>query len=202
MPRLFDEKLAQYNEELAMLNQPNPTHPDYIMLKKVVDKHRDEKIQYEQTLLKFKLSALQKKAIAEKAQIHAQYMQNVRDIRETTLEQLQKESYQLQRERRNAEGDVPDYSYRFPTKRSQQIRNQTAYNAEVSILSGIAKYVGFPSAPKISAARPSEIEDDLHAMGVRSPERHVLNFFITRAKPLICRSTRSRWYTHKPFRPP
>lgn len=157
-----------------MLNQPKPTHPDYIMLKKVVDRHRDEKIEYEQTLLKFKLSALQKKAIAEKAQIHAQYMQNVRDIRETTLEQLQKESYQLQRERRNAEGDVPDYSYQFPTKRSQQIRNQTAYNTEVSILSGIAKYVGFPSAPEISAARPSEIEDDLHAMGVRSPEHHAI----------------------------
>ena len=162
--RLFDEKLAQHDEELAMLNRPNPTHPDFIMLKKVIDKHLEDKIQYERTLLKYKLIALQKKSIAEKAQIHSQYMQSVRDIRERTLEQLQKESYQLQRERRHVEGDVPDYSYLFTTNRAEQIANQTAYNTEVSILSGIAKYVGFPAAPEITGARPNEIEEDLQAM--------------------------------------
>lgn len=147
-----------------MLNRPNPTHPDFIMLKKVIDKHLEDKIQYERTLLKYKLIALQKKSIAEKAQIHSQYMQSVRDIRERTLEQLQKESYQLQRERRHVEGDVPDYSYLFTTNRAEQIANQTAYNTEVSILSGIAKYVGFPAAPEIAGARPNEIEEDLQAM--------------------------------------
>lgn len=162
------EKLAQYNEELAMLDQPNPTHPDFINLKKVIDKHRDDKIEYEQNLLKYKLIALQRKSTAEKAQIHSQYMQTVRDIREKMLEHLQKESYQLQRERRKVEGDLSDYSYHFPTKRSQQIANQTAYNTEVSILSGIAKHVGFPSAPEISGAKPNEIEEDFLAMGVSS----------------------------------
>lgn len=162
--RLFDEKLSQHDEELAMLNGPNPTHPDFIMLKKVIDKHLEDKIQYEQTLLKYKLIALEKKSIAEKAQIHSQYMQSVREIRERTLEQLQKESYQLQRERRHVEGDVPDYSYLYTTNRAEQIANQTAYNTEVSILSGIAKYVGFPAAPEIAGARPNEIEEDLQAM--------------------------------------
>lgn len=162
--RLFDEKLSQHDEELAMLNSPNPTHPDYIMLKKVIDKHLEDKIQYEQTLLRYKLTALEKKSIAEKAQIHSQYMQSVRDIRERSLEQLQKESYQLQRERRHVEGDVPDYSYLFTTNRAEQIANQTAYNTEVSILSGIAKYVGFPAAPEINGARKNEIEEDLQAM--------------------------------------
>ncbi len=162
--RLFEEKLAQHDEELAMLNGPNPTHPDYIMLKKVIDKRLDDKIRYEQTLLRYKLQALQKKSIAEKAQIHSQYIQSVRDIRERALEHLQKESYQLQRERRNADGDVPDYSYLFTTNRVKQIAHQTAYNTEVSILSGIAKYVGFPAAPEIAGARPNEIEEDLQAM--------------------------------------
>lgn len=167
--RLFDEKLAQYNEELAMLNQPIPKHPDYLALKKIIDNRHDDKIEYEQTLLRYKLDALQRKSIAEKAQIHSQYMQTVRDIREKTLEKLQKESYQLQRERRHAEGDVPDYSYPFPTKRSQQIVYQTSYNTEVSILSGVAKHVGFPAAPDILVAKPSEIEEDLLAMGVSFP---------------------------------
>ena len=162
--RLFEEKLTQHDEELAMLNGPNPTHPDYIMLKKVIDKHLEDKIQHEQTLLKYKLMSLQQKSIAEKAQIHSQYMQSVREIRERTLEQLQKESYQLQRERRHVEGDVPDYSYLFNPNRAEQIAQQTAYNTEVSILSGIAKYVGFPAAPEITGARPNEIEEDLQAM--------------------------------------
>lgn len=165
--RLFDEKLSQHDEELAMLSGPNPTHPDYIMLKRIIDKRLEDKIQYQQTLLKYKLMALQRKSIAEKAQIHSQYMQSVRDIRERTLEQLQKESYQLQRDRRRAEGDVPDYSYLFTTNRAEQIAIQTAYNTEVSILSGIAKYVGFPAAPDIAGARPSDIEEDLQAMKCR-----------------------------------
>jgi hypothetical protein len=55
---------------------------------------------------------------------------------------------------------------RLPEKRSDQIRHQTAYNLEVSVLSGVAKYVGFPAAPDISAARPTEIDEDLRAMKV------------------------------------
>lgn len=150
-----------------MLDQPNPTHPEFVAMMRVIDRRRDEKIEYEETLLRYKLITLQKKSIAEKAQIHTQYMQTAREIRERTLEKLHKESYQLQRERRNAEGDVSDYAYNFPTKRSQQITNQTAYNTEVSILSGIAKHVGFPAAPPLSALRSSEIEEDLQSMGVR-----------------------------------
>lgn len=150
-----------------MLDQPNPTHPEFVAMMGVIDRRRDEKIEYEETLLRYKLITLQKKSIAEKAQIHTQYMQTAREIRERTLEKLHKESYQLQRERRNAEGDVSDYAYNFPTKRSQQITNQTAYNTEVSILSGIAKHVGFPAAPPLSALRSSEIEEDLQSMGVR-----------------------------------
>jgi hypothetical protein len=55
---------------------------------------------------------------------------------------------------------------RLPEKRSDQIRHQTAYNLEVSILSGVAKYVGFPAAPDISTARSTDVDDDLRAMKV------------------------------------
>lgn len=164
--RLFDEKLAQFNEELMMLNQANPTHPEFIAMIKVIDRRHDEKIEYEQTLLKYKLQALQTKSIAEKAQIHAQYMQTAREVRENNLENLHKESFQLQRERRNADVDLSDYAFNYPKRRSQHIMNQTAYNTEVSVLSGIAKHVGFPAAPELSTLRSSEIEEDLQSMGV------------------------------------
>ena len=147
-----------------MLNQPVPNHPEFLAQKDVIDRYRDDKVDYEETLFKYKLIALQRQSIAEKAQIHSQYMQTVREIRDRNLEQLNKEWYQIQRERRSCEDNVPDYMYKFTTRRSQQIRQQTAYNTEVSILSGVAKYVGFPAAPDINGARSNEIDDDFAAI--------------------------------------
>ena len=164
--RLFDERLARYNEELVMLNQAEPTHPEYLAQMECVDQHRNKKIEYEQTLMKYKLMTLQRTTIADKAQAHSQYMQTLRDIKDRGLEQISKQSFQIQRERRDRIGRVPDYSFYYPAKRSQQIINQTAYNAEVSILSGVAKYVGFPAAPEMHAARPEEVDEDLRNMGV------------------------------------
>ena len=131
-----------------------------------IDHRRDENILHEKTLLRYKLGALERKSVAERAQHHSQYMQTARDIRDKTLEQVNKEWYQIQRERRSWDGDSLDYAQRFTTRRSHQIIRQTAYNDEVSVLSGVAKYVGFPAAPEISGARSGEIEEDLRSMGV------------------------------------
>ncbi len=150
-----------------MLHEPIPSHPEVAAMMDVVDRHYEEKVQYAQTKLRYDLMTLQKKSVAEKAQMHGQFMQTARDVREKSLEKLHKESYQLQRERRSADVDVQIYSYHFSTRRSVQITNQTAYNTEVSIISGIAKYVGFPAAPVLSSLKPREIEDDLQVMGVR-----------------------------------
>ncbi len=54
----------------------------------------------------------------------------------------------------------------YPTRRSQQAVRQAAYNMEVSILSGVAKYVGFPAAPDIRGVRSTEMDADIHAMGL------------------------------------
>lgn len=161
--RLFDERLAQYNEELAMLEQPTFIHPGLFLMKEVVDQRRNQKVKYEQTLLKLKLESLQRESIANKAQIHSQYMQTVGDLRDNFLSQINAEIYQTQRERRSCEADMPDYMYAFNAKRSKQIMDQTAYNEEVSLLSGVAKYVGFPAAPKIAKARSNEWEEDERA---------------------------------------
>lgn len=154
-----------------MLEQPVPIHPELLAIKEIIDQRRDQKIEYENNLMKFRLMTLQRESVANKAQAHAQYMQTVREVRDSYLESLNKKYYQVQRERRSCEGDVPEFMYTFTTKRSQQITHQTAYNTEVSILAGVAKYVGFPAAPEISSARSKEIDDDFRSMGVsrRSP---------------------------------
>lgn len=166
--RLFDERLARLDAELAMLADPNVTHPELLGMNQVLEQRRDEKIQNENTLLRYKLGSLENKSKAEKAQVHGQYMQSVRDIRDWNLEQVNKEWYQIHKERLGRENNVPEYMYQFPTRRSQQITHQTAYNKEVSLLSGIAKYRGFPAAPEIGGANPSEIESDFKKMGVSS----------------------------------
>lgn len=150
-----------------MLGRPMPIHPELLAMKEAVDQHRDRKIEYQDTFLRLKFESLHRESVANKSQCHSQYMQTVRDVRDKALEELNKEYYQMQKERRNCEGDVPDVMYKFTDKRSRQIKQQTAYNTEVSVLSGVAKYVGFPAAPEIGQARPKEIDDDLRRMRVR-----------------------------------
>lgn len=166
MPRIYEERIAQCNQELAALEQPVPIHPELLAMKEVIDQRRDQKVECENHLMRLRLMTLQRESVANKAQAHSQYMQTVREVRDSYLESLNKRYYQVQRERRSCEGDVPDFVYTFTAKRSQQITHQTAYNAEVSILAGVAKYVGFPAAPEISSARSKEIDDDFRSMGV------------------------------------
>ncbi|KAI9824254.1 MAG: hypothetical protein M1832_002061 [Thelocarpon impressellum] len=167
--RLYDERMGQLTNELALLNQPESTHPELLAMLQCIDARRDEKIQLENTVLQYKLKALQMKCVAERSQMHSQYFQTVRAVREKKLEEVGEQWYQIQRDRRGWDGSVPDFTHKFPTRRSQQITHQTAYNLEVSILAGVAKYVGFPAAPPIEGARPSEILEDFQAMGVGTP---------------------------------
>jgi len=138
-----------------------------------VDERRNEKIIIAERLKEYTLKTAQTFAVSRRSQILAQYAQSVRDIREKKLEVLGKQWYDIQSDRRRCSVSVPDYAYKFSEKRSQNIMNQMSYNKEVSILSGVAKYVGFPAAPSMSAATPTEVDDDLERMGVRLPqERH------------------------------
>jgi NACalpha-BTF3-like transcription factor len=164
--KLCDEQIAQCERELEMLKQPNCVHPEYLNMVKCIDERRAEKISYEKTLLAYKMKGLEIRTIAERQQMHSQYIQAVRELRERSLSECNQRVYELQRGRRQLGVEEVDYSFKFPEKRSEQIRQQAAYNLEVSILSGIAKHVGFPAAPEMAAARPSDIDDDLRAMKI------------------------------------
>jgi hypothetical protein len=167
--RLYDERIAAINHELQLLQEPKPAHPELIRQVEVVQKYRDEKFQVEQKLLVYKIGALKTRAVAERSQIHSQYFQTVRDIRERHLERISEHFYRIQRDRFKADYSIPSFTIPFPEKRSQQILQQTAYNKEVSILSGVAKYVGFPAAPELEPSRQKDVEDDIQKMGVRLP---------------------------------
>lgn len=162
--RLYEERLDQCQDELAMLQKPSFDHPELLMMKEVIDRRLHQKVEYERTLLKFKLESLQRESIAEKAQIHSQYMQTAGSIRDAALARINKAIYQTQRERRSCETDGSDYMYEYTPKRSQQIVQQTAYNGELSLLSGIAKYVGFPAAPSINKVKETEFDSDRRLM--------------------------------------
>ncbi|KAF2682354.1 hypothetical protein K458DRAFT_419754 [Lentithecium fluviatile CBS 122367] len=164
--KLCDEQIAHYEQELEMLKQPNCAHPEYLAMIKCIDDRRAEKIAYEKQLLQFKQRNLEIITTAERHQLHSQFFQTVRDVREQILSNCNQRIFELQRGRRQLGVEEVEYMLKLPEKRSDQIRHQAAYNLEVSILSGVAKYVGFPAAPDLRPARPSEIDDDLRAMKI------------------------------------
>lgn len=164
--RLYDERIASINSELTQLASKKPTHPELLRQLKIVEKHRDDKFDIEQKLLVHRIGALKRKSVAERAEINSSYFQTARDLREKHLEKISEHFYRIQRERFKTEDPIPNYTIPFPKDRTQQVSQQVAYNKEVSILSGVAKYVGFPAAPELSNIRTTELDHDLSKMGV------------------------------------
>ncbi|CEO58600.1 hypothetical protein PMG11_03312 [Penicillium brasilianum] len=164
--KIYDERITKLNREMEMLTGPNPTHPEYLRQIECVQRYRDAKIKYEHTLYRYRLKALVNKSLAERAQSHSTFFQRVRDVRERHSSAISKQFYAIQHDRFKTDELSPHHIVPFPTRRSQQIAHQTAYNHEVSIMAGVAKYVGFPAAPTLLGARPSELEDDLEKMGI------------------------------------
>lgn len=149
-----------------MLRQSHPTHPEYLAMMQSIDARRDEKFRVADKIKEYQMQSLANFAVSRRSQILTQYQQEVREIREKKLEQLGKQWYEIQHDRRSYAGSVPEYTLKFPAKKPQQVQNQVAYSKEVSILSGVAKYVGFPAAPAMAPTTAEELEDDLEKMGV------------------------------------
>lgn len=60
----------------------------------------------------------------------------------------------------------PHFVYKFEEKFEKRISQQRAINKEVSLLSGIAKHIGFPAAPELLSLPASEVDEDLRRMGI------------------------------------
>ncbi|KAJ2903826.1 hypothetical protein MKZ38_009301 [Zalerion maritima] len=162
--RLYEERLEQLNQEEAMLRGETPTHPEYLAMMQCVDARLQEQLQHSESHLKHDVESLDTWAVSRRGQIMSQYHQGVRASRERTLSELGKQWFEIQYERRRRADSTPDFGIKFPVQRPQQIRQAVAYNKEVSILSGVAKYQGFPAAPELNGAAASEVEDDFDAI--------------------------------------
>ncbi|ODH52525.1 hypothetical protein GX48_01305 [Paracoccidioides brasiliensis] len=195
--RIYDERIANLNNELSQLSEENTTHPEYLRQLSIIENYRDDKIKYERTLFKYKLSSLFNKSQAERCQTNSSYFQRARDVREKYLEEASGLHYRIQQDRFQTAGTSPDFSIPFPIRRSQQISQQAAYNKEVSILSGVAKYVGFPAAPIIQPARRNEADEDLAKMGIDTRSINARSF----PRPSRPRSTFTATPSAQPPRP-
>ncbi|KAI8630418.1 hypothetical protein F5Y19DRAFT_46154 [Xylariaceae sp. FL1651] len=162
--RLYEDRLEQLNKEEAMLRSDNPTHPDYLAMMHCINARRDERLRVADRELELSIETSERWAVARRAQIHSQYYQAVRESRERILAELGQYWYDIQHERRKHANNVPEFGIRFPKSQTQRVRNALAYNREVSILSGIAKYEGMPAAPDMQGASSQELEDDFDAI--------------------------------------
>lgn len=167
--KMVSEKLAATNAELELLNQADSKHPEYLRQVACIDARKAKQENEAHAYYRFKLESLRRTTLGERSQIHSQYFQHTRQLREDVMQQLGDDWYKIQNERRQSnQQEDENYIYKFPTKKADQIKQQAKYNQEVSVLSGVAKYVGFPAAPDITGADRDMLEDDLKAMKVGS----------------------------------
>lgn len=172
---LNKERLADVARQLEMLEQKDCVHPEYRAQVACVDARLQKQQNEARAFYRYKLRSIRERTLGERSQLHSQYFQATRDLREDALEKLGQLAYGIQNQRR-LESIVPEnddaFVYKYNPKKSAQIRQQAKYNQEVSVLSGMAKYVGFPAAPEIHGAEGSAVEDDLKAMKVRLRIQH------------------------------
>jgi len=166
--RHAEEQLRQVEREIELLEQSNCLHPDFVAQMRCVDERRNQKVKHEDTLLQYNMQALGVKTVAERQQLHSQYFQDVRQLRDDSFDSCYKELYALQRDRRNFFTEPTDPMLYNPN-RAEQIRIHTNINHEISLLAGIAKHVGFPAAPEMSALLKNDAQLDLQSMGVSYP---------------------------------
>ncbi|QUC17837.1 uncharacterized protein UV8b_02078 [Ustilaginoidea virens] len=169
--RLYKDRLQRLEDEEQSLLADVPTHPEYLNMKQCLDDRLERKVQEMNMEFAFRLEAHERRAVAVRAQIWGQFFQAVRERREAALESLNRQWYEVQTARRSAHS-LPDYGLLFPKDQVRRVRNAIAYNTEVSALSGLAKYEGFPAGPDLKGASPSEVEADFQAIDQARRGRH------------------------------
>ena len=170
--QLTTERLATLTTELHSLHAPQTTHPEYLRQKLCLDTRLKKQTSETHAYYTHALRALRRRTLAERSQLHSQYFQHVRDEREDVLAGLSEKLYAIQNQRRESYGERGDdaWIYKFPARRGLQVRRQAEWNREVEVLSGVARWVGFPAAPEVKGVA-GEGEEDLRAMKVSRGDR-------------------------------
>ena len=190
--KLNTEQLATLTSELQLLSASNCEHPEYVKQVACVDTRLQKQRSETHAFFNYRLRSIRERTLGERTQLHSQYYQSARELREDVLYKLGEDwyvnrwtwsphgqvsvsvqpanelcRYAIQKERRQSHQEKDEvFIYKFPTDKRVQKRNQAKYNQEVSVLSGMAKWVGFPAAPEIDGVGGDSFEDDMKAMKV------------------------------------
>ncbi|KAL9621800.1 MAG: hypothetical protein Q9160_003773 [Pyrenula sp. 1 TL-2023] len=167
--KLYDERISSLQNELAQLKMAKPTHPEFLRQVQCIQAYRDDKKIKEITLWNYKVDCLRRTSAGEVSIKNNILRRNIGDIREHYSEKINESFYKIHKERFKTDPNVENYGVPFPSDRLTQVTHQTAYNKEVSIDAGLAKYKGFPAAPDMPIARVTEMDDDLAKMGIVEP---------------------------------
>lgn len=151
-------------------------------MKQCLDERLARKLQEIDKEHELRMQANERRAVAIRSQIWSQFYQSVRERRETFLEALNKEWYDVQMARRSAHS-VQDCGILFPKDPAQRVRNSVAYNTEVSTLAGLAKYEGFPAGPEMKGVTEAELADDLSLIEVSRHREERLKTLWTNSLP-------------------
>lgn len=163
--KLTNERIATLDEELKLMEKS--AHPEYLKQVECVDARLQKQRSEARAFYNYKQKSIRERTLGERSQLHSQYYQSVRELREDVLYKLGEDWYAIQKERRQSHQEKDDaFIYKFPTNKKVQHTNQAKYNHEVSVLSGMAKWVGFPAAPELNGIEGGGFEEDMKAMKV------------------------------------
>lgn len=163
--RLYHDKMTRYETEVKMCLEG--THPELSALYELIYEHREAKLKIARSRRKYQLQCIDNQTRAQRDHIHQQFLKDQAESRADLLRNTTEDWYQVNRERREMDSIVPNESYRPPKDRVTAIHERQLLNNEISLLSGLNKYFGFPLAPSIQPATTSEIENDLMELGIR-----------------------------------
>ncbi|KAF8534243.1 Sds3-like-domain-containing protein [Trichophaea hybrida] len=162
---IYNEKLHRVEIEMKLLREGS--HPEYVAQKRVIDYRLEEKVRLSNAQYNHAMKSLDISTYVNRAQLHSQYFQQARKLREDTLYHCSELWYNIQRERRVGDAPVPEYTVRISDRQSTRIKQRMQYNWEVQILGGIQKQIGFPAAPDVNGATKGDMDEDFESLGVR-----------------------------------
>lgn len=162
--KLYSERLTQIEREIELAETCQ--HPLLIEKTRQNEQRHSGRIDRAQILYESRRSEAEVQFKARKFMAHSQFAQDRQKLRAKLLSKTSAEWFQIHREKRVLDITVPEYGYIISERKSQQIKHRREREAEVSVLAGLKKSVGFPAAPSISIASTKEIESDLIEMGL------------------------------------
>ncbi|KAK9373977.1 Sds3-like-domain-containing protein [Lipomyces chichibuensis] len=160
--RLHDDKIARLQAEIEMCL--DGTHPELATVYDELAEARDLRIKLADAHRKYRRRCIENQTRSYRTHIHQQLYKNNANLRAAMIQETTETWYKVNRERRAMDTVVPFYGYKIPEKRSVIFRQRQAQYNEIALLTGIAKYIGFPAAPEIKSATADEVAEDMEAL--------------------------------------